>query len=436
MRVAIISLCLTITAPALALDFGRGDCNFDATVNIADPIYLLGYLFSSGAAPTCSDACDANDDGVLNVADAISMLGYLFDPGIPALPAPFPGPGADPTADGLTCGPPVADADGDGFATGDGDCCDTDPLVNPAAFDIAGNGIDEDCSGTPDDEPAGCDTLSSGTTALALATSLGICQTAGGGTDWGLVAAMLERADGTPYAGGVQARVVTSFGAIFPLEGNSLVALSTGFAGTPSTPGYVPPIPGTDHGVAGLPPADYLAAHGGSLPAVTSCGGPCPTGSGANDSVSLHLTIRVPSNATSLSFSWFFLSSDYETYLCTQYNDFALALLDSTVPGIPADKNIMYDAMGNPVTVSSAFLAVCVPQTCYTCPLGTGLLAGTGYSPFGGGTGWITTSAPVVPGETIDLRIMVWDTTDRIYDTVLMIDSFQWGVEAPLATCP
>ena len=437
MRVALITLFLSLTAPALALDFGRGDCNFDAGVNIGDPIYLLGYLFSAGDVPACPDACDANDDGGLNVADAISMLAYLFDPGAPPLPPPFPAPGADPTPDGLTCGPPVADADGDGFTTGDGDCCDTDPNVNPSAFDIAGNGIDEDCNGTPDDEPAGCDTLLAGQTALELATSLGICQTATpGGTEWGLIAAALERADGTPYAGGVQARVVQSFGVNLPEAGNSFVALSTGFAGTPSTPGYVPPIPGTDHGVNGLPPADYLAAHGGSLPVVTSCGGPCPAGSGANDSVSLHLTIRVPTNATSLSFRWFFLTSEYESYVCTQYNDFAVALLDSVAPGIPADKNIMYDVLGNPVTASGAFLDVCVPQTCYTCPLGTGLLLGTGYSPFGGGTGWLTTTAPVVPGETIDLRLMVWDVSDRSFDTVLMIDDFEWGVEAPLAPCP
>jgi hypothetical protein len=435
-RVAIIILSLALAGPALALDFERGDCNFDTAVDIGDPIYLLGYLFSSGTGPACSDACDANDDGALDVADAIAMLAYLFDPAFPTLPAPFPAPGADPTPDALTCGPPVADADGDGFAIGDGDCCDTDPLVNPGAFDIAGNGIDEDCSGTPDDEPAGCDTLLSGLTPLELATSLGICQTAGSGTEWGLIAATLERANGAPYPGGVQARVVQSFGAISPEAGSSFVALSTGFAGPPSTPGYVPPVPGTDYGVAGLPPADYLAAHGGSLPNVTSCLGVCPSGSGANDSVSLHLTIRVPTNATALSFRWFFLSSEYQAYVCTQYNDFALALLDSTAAGIPADKNIMFDVMGNAVTVSSAFLSVCIPQSCYTCPLGTGLLAGTGFSPFGGGTGWVTTTAPVVPGETIDLRLMVWDTSDGIYDTVFMIDAFEWGVEAPLAPCP
>jgi len=440
MRVAIIALVIVcvmpLTTPVFALDFERGDCNSDSAVDIGDPIYTLAYLFSGGADPTCEDACDSNDDGSLNVADAITALAYLFDPGAPSLPPPFPAAGPDPTADGLTCGP-VSDADGDGFAIADGDCCDTDPVVNPGAYDIPANGIDEDCSGTADDEPAGCDTLISGQTAAELATSLELCSLADPGAGWGLIAAALERADGTPFAGAVQAKALQNLGAnILPQEGNTFVILSTGFAGSPSTPGYVPPAPGTDRGVSGNPPADYLAAHGGALPTSFGCLGACPAGIGANDSVSLHLTIRVPTNATSLSFRWFFLSSEYQAWVCTQYNDFALALLDSVAAGIPADKNVMFDALGNPVTVNSAFLEVCVPQSCYTCPAGTALLAGTGYEVVGGGTGWLTATAPVVPGETIDLRFMVWDTSDGFYDSVLLLDAFEWGVEPPAASCP
>jgi len=90
--------------------FIRGNCNADlAGVNIADAVFVLGFLFPGPGGPnaiTCSDACDANDDGGLNIADAVSMLASLF--GSPAVPLPAPnaasGCGLDPTdADPLDC---------------------------------------------------------------------------------------------------------------------------------------------------------------------------------------------------------------------------------------------------------------------------------------------------------------------------------------------
>ena len=82
--------------------FRRGDCNSDALGNIADAIFLLGYLFSLGTAPSCASACDANDDGTLNIADAIFLLSWLFSMGTPP-PAPLSVCGSDPTPDALTC---------------------------------------------------------------------------------------------------------------------------------------------------------------------------------------------------------------------------------------------------------------------------------------------------------------------------------------------
>lgn len=63
--------------------FSRGDCNDDATFNIADMAFLLANPFSSGADGPCADACDANDDGQLNIADAIAGLGALFGATVP-----------------------------------------------------------------------------------------------------------------------------------------------------------------------------------------------------------------------------------------------------------------------------------------------------------------------------------------------------------------
>src|SRR3954467_8518191 len=51
---------------------------------------------------------------------------------------------------------PDADSDGDGYPLKH-DCNECDPNVNNGAFDVPGNGIDEDCNGTRGDEPVDCD---------------------------------------------------------------------------------------------------------------------------------------------------------------------------------------------------------------------------------------------------------------------------------------
>ena len=48
-------------------------------------------------------------------------------------------------------GDDVADADGDGFATTEGDCDDNDSAVYPGATERCDN-LDNDCDGTVDDD--------------------------------------------------------------------------------------------------------------------------------------------------------------------------------------------------------------------------------------------------------------------------------------------
>ncbi len=89
------------------IEFVRGDCNGNSSIDIGDALRLLGDLFGAGEAVTCADSCDTNDSGSLDISDAIQVLNYLFLSGMnPA--APFPSCGEDPTGDSLNCVAPGA----------------------------------------------------------------------------------------------------------------------------------------------------------------------------------------------------------------------------------------------------------------------------------------------------------------------------------------
>jgi len=80
--------------------FLRGDANSDCNVNIADGIFILSWLFTGGAKPTCLDAADTDDTGFINISDGIFVLGYLFLGTVPPpAPGPKPPPGPDATED-------------------------------------------------------------------------------------------------------------------------------------------------------------------------------------------------------------------------------------------------------------------------------------------------------------------------------------------------
>ncbi|MEM7167897.1 MAG: hypothetical protein AAF581_20765 [Planctomycetota bacterium] len=88
------------------IKFVRGNANGGPTVDVSDVIFVMTYLFLSGAAPDCYDAADANDDGIVDIADPILLLGHLFSDGRPP-PAPGAVCGPDPTPDALDCQVPL-----------------------------------------------------------------------------------------------------------------------------------------------------------------------------------------------------------------------------------------------------------------------------------------------------------------------------------------
>lgn len=97
-----VQCTVTIDTGPQATQFIRADANGDGGVNLADAIYILAYLFSTGTGQTCLDALDPNDSGAIDVADAVYLLAFLFSAG-DAPPLPYPEAGTDPTPDGLPC---------------------------------------------------------------------------------------------------------------------------------------------------------------------------------------------------------------------------------------------------------------------------------------------------------------------------------------------
>ncbi len=338
------------------------------------------------------------------------------------------------------------DEDGDGWGSCSDDCCDsilkcTDPAkVNPGAIEVQGDGFDNDCNDQIDEDPrvpCSSGTKFSGTTAADLINGIDICKVAANGS-WGIVGTpTLTRADGSGAPDNLQISLMTQFGTHASnayIYGGNMSSLSSGRARDANDPDPTTTL--TYSYQTGNPPADFSAPYGGgaNLPETNA---DCPAGSGANDSVMLSVQLKVPTNALSFSFNFRFFSQEYMDYQCSAYNDFFIAMLYTGAAGIPADKNISFDSNASYISVNSQeFFTVCEDKedgcggTAYDCTDGTDALAGTGWDPAdAGGTQWLSTSAPVVPGETITLKFVIWDTSDQALDSIVLIDNFKWSAQ-------
>ncbi len=376
------------------------------------------------------------------------------------------------------------DEDNDGFTNCGGDCCDaagagcTNPeLVNPGAFEAEGNMVDDDCDGQTDNIlAANCDAAltSNSANGMDYAAAIDLCQTTTeSDSKWGVISATFTTADGSGAPLADQRSIRPAFGSTVVQSGGAFSVLSTGAAAAPTqtSPAFQDfQLANAMGGSSGFP-TDYITANGGTLPNSPGCP-ELNAGTTAIDPVMLTLRIRTPTNAKSFSFSMNFMSSEYPEWTCSPFNDFFVALLDSTyagTPANPADKNLAFYTNGAgqvfPIGVNLAagdtglFTQCLDGQTGCAPPSVAGSttacngtaaeLVGTGMdqvnpgpkfagdagfcganNQLGGGTGWLTTTGNVVGGEVITLRLAIWDTSDGFYDSLAIIDNFKWSVDA------
>ena len=367
---------------------------------------------------------------------------------------------------------------GGGLGGGGGDGGSTGPCVpSPANYEIPGNGCDDDGDGTVDNVTA-CDTGVSATGAAGdFVKALGVCQMADA-THWGLVSATYTNGYGSTGAPGAgQHSIQPGFGtSVNPQEGASLGIISTGYATNYDDASNTA---GTNPATAKSPkPGSYgmfkensaAIGNGTAVPsgfpkAATGCPGPNTgggflTGDGpTNDVIDVSLKLQVPANAQGISFDFDFYSGEWPDYVCSAYNDSFIAYLSSSAFNGGKPDNISFDSKNNPVSVNNGFFDRCTAgadvgcegtyQGVSVCAGGTSELEGTGFLDFmgdygsckggvsstssGGATGWLTTQAPVKPGETITIDFIIWNTGDTNYDSSVLLDHLTWVPGATVA---
>ena len=407
--------------------------------------WQLGILLAVGVAAACSANSepadfgrnggaggsdqDASTAGTGNTGGGVAGTGAG---GGPLLDAPIN------TEGGGTPGCNFADDidhDGDGYSFQQGDCNDCDPNANPGAFDVIGGvdggpGVDEDCNGVADDEPTDCDVGIdiADQDGFSGARAMGLCRFAdpnaiGKDRTWGVLSARYVRVDGNDGVNHLQHGVLPGFGAANVQQGAAMLSLSSGTARAPGQPNWASPQGATMNTNSNAPPG--YPKESPACPGVIT--GP------VFDNVALELHIRVPTNAKSFSFNLNFYTFEFPGYICSQYNDFYVTLMEPPPQGLP-DQNISFDQDGNPISVNNSLLQVCSAQNAggkfFPCPLGPALLQDTGFA-FGGhaATGWLETRAPVEPGSEIMLRFAIWDSGDPVLDSTVLIDNFKWSLE-------
>jgi len=190
-----------------------------------------------------------------------------------------------------------------------------------------------------------------------------------------------------------------------------MMVLATGLAVDESDGSWVDPVDGTAFANNVSHPEPQGDPQDG-------CGVADP--SDVNDYTELKLVMNVPSNVEGFAFDFNFMSGEFPTFVCSEFDDTFLAVLDSEA----FQGNVSFDSQGNRVSINIGFFDVCNPALGPDCT-GDGDLAGTGFDGHGG-TGWLTTVAPLVGGEKATLTFILFDEGDHFWDSLALIDNFRW----------
>ena len=171
--------------------------------------------------------------------------------------------------------------------------------------------------------------------------------------------------------------------------------------------------------------------------------------SSVHDLASLTLNLKKPSNARGFSFNFMFISAEFPEFLCMSFNDTFYAVVEAGSINNGRRRNVSFDQDNNEITVNNAFFepannwSVDLSPTPYGAPRASMCGNSTSFdddcttpeycsdedarNAIGSGTGWLTTSVPLSElDEEFTLTFSMHDEGDGVYDSVGIIDNFQW----------
>ncbi len=128
------------------------------------------------------------------------------------------------------------------------------------------------------------------------------------------------------------------------------------------------------------------------------------------------LELTAPQDAQSFSFDFNYFSAEYPDFIQQDYNDTFYAILQAESTNGGATTNISFDARNNTIEVDNNYFE----GQFHPIPNW-----GTGFDE-SGSTGWLRTSWPIKGGEQFKLTFSVHDEGDAIYDSMVLLDNFQW----------
>lgn len=126
--------------------------------------------------------------------------------------------------------------------------------------------------------------------------------------------------------------------------------------------------------------------------------------------------VKAPANAKSFSVDFNFFSAEYPQFVNQNFNDSFYVVIEAPNTHGGATTNIAFDSERNAIEVDSNYFQRPfhpIPNT------------GTGFDN-NGSTGWLRTSWPVTGGQEIRVTFSIHDEGDGIYDSLAVIDNFQF----------